>query len=317
MKHASGILILTAVVLGAAACAAPRPGDSAEESAAVAPEKPPVIRIENVGFATPESVLRDPDADVYLVSNINGSPLDVDDNGFISRVAPDGNVIELKWIDGASDEVTLNAPKGMAIIGDTLYVADISFVRFFHRETGEPQGEIEIPGATFVNDLAPARDGWLLVSDSGMVFGPDGPEDTGSAAVYAISPDGELVTVATGNELEKPNGVIDSLAHDGVVVATFGSNVVYVLDDDGTRLDLAELPYGGLDGLVETPDGRLLVTSWEGSAVYAVLPDGAIEFVEGDLPAPADLGYDAVRDVVMIPLFNDNAVVILAAASSG
>ena len=311
MKHASVLVVVAAVLLGAAACGAPAPSETSEEIAAAAPVQPSVIRIENVGFATPESVLRDPEADVYLVSNINGSPLAVDDNGFISRVAPDGTVLELKWIDGASDEVTLDAPKGMAIIGDTLYVADISFVRFFHRETGEAQGEIEIPGATFVNDLAAARDGWLLVSDSGMVFGPDGPEDTGSAAVYAISPEGELMTLATGTDLEKPNGVIDSLAHDALVVATFGSNAVYRLDAPGERLDLAELPNGGLDGIVETPDGRLLVTSWEGSAVYAVLPDGGIEFVAGDLPGPADLGYDADRGVVMIPLFNDDAVVVL------
>ena len=311
MKHVSVLVVVAAVLLGAAACGAPAPSETSEEIAAAAPVQPSVIRIENVGFATPESVLRDPEADVYLVSNINGSPLAVDDNGFISRVAPDGTVLELKWIDGEHDGATLNAPKGMAIIGDTLYVADISFVRFFHRETGEPQGEIEIPGATFVNDLAAARDGWLLVSDSGMTFGPDGPEDTGSAAVYVISPEGEVTTVAAGNDLEKPNGVLDSAAHDGVVVTTFGSNAVYLLDEDGERTNLAELPDGGLDGVVETPDGRLLVTSWGGSAVYEVLPDGGVEFVAGDLPGPADLGYDADRGVVMIPLFNDDAVVIL------
>ena len=104
--------------------------------------------------------------DVYLVSNINGSPLGADGNGFITRVAPDGTVTNLKWIDGESEVVTLNAPKGMAIIGDTLYVADITHVRFFHRDTGEPLGEIEIPGATFVNDLAAGRGGWLFVSDT-------------------------------------------------------------------------------------------------------------------------------------------------------
>jgi len=302
------------VLCGQIGCGAAPPQDDGVDSSTVAGSQSQEIRIEHVGFATPESVLHDPDSDVYLVSNINGSPLGVDDNGFISQVSPDGTVAELKWIDGEADGVTLNAPKGMAIVDDTLYVADITHVRFFHRGTGEPQGEIEIPGATFVNDLSAAREGWLLVSDSGLVFGPDGPEDTGSAAVYAISPQGELITLAAGTDLEKPNGVVDSLAHDGVVVATFGSNVIYILDDDGARMDLAELPNGGLDGLVETPDGRLLVTSWGGSAVYAVLPDGAVGFVAGDLPAPADLGYDRDRDVVMIPLFNDNAVVIMSAA---
>jgi len=315
MNCRSTLVILTGFIFAVTACGAPPPSDTAGDSATVAPAPPSVIRIDNVGLATPESVLHDPEADVYLVSNINGSPTGVDDNGFISRIAPDGTVIELKWIDGARDEVTLDAPKGTAIIGDTLYVADISYVRSFDRETGEPQGEVEIPGATFVNDLAAGRDGWLLVSDSGMAFGPDGPEDTGSAAVYAISPEGDVMTLAAGTDLDKPNGVIDSQAYDGVVVAPFGSNMVYVLDESGERVDLAELPDGGLDGVVETRDGRLLVTSWGGSAVFEITPDAIVEKFTGDLPAPADMGYDADRDVVMVPLFNDDAVVILPAAS--
>jgi len=117
------------------------------------------LRVENVGLATPESVLHDTAADVYLVSNINGAPLEIDGNGFISRLSPDGTVIDLKWIDGKNPGTELNAPKGMAIVDDTLYVADISVVRRFNRVTGEYLGAVDIPGATFVNDLATTRDG--------------------------------------------------------------------------------------------------------------------------------------------------------------
>lgn len=315
MKVAATLFVVCFLVVGMSACGdAPQEGTGGE-TAAAPPQHPPIIRVENVGFATPESVLHDPLSDAYLVSNINGSPLAADGNGFISRVAPDGTVIELKWIDGESDGVTLNAPKGMAIIGDTLYVADITHVRSFRRDTGEPMDDVEIPGATFVNDLAAGRDGWLVVSDSGMEFGPDGPEDTGSAAVYAISPEGELITVAAGAALEKPNGVLDSMAHDGLLVAPFGSNMVYLLDEDGARVDVFDLPNGGLDGIVEIADGRLLATSWAGSAVYSVAADGSIEVLADNLPAPADLGYDAGRDVIMVPLFNDDAVVIIPAQS--
>ncbi len=269
------------------------------------------LRIENVGFATPESVLHDPAADVYLVSNINGSPLATDDNGFVSRLAPDGTVIALRWIDGASPDVELDAPKGMAIVGDTLYVADISVVRSFDRTSGAPLGTIEIPGATFVNDLAATRDGQVLVSDSGMVFTESGPEDTGSAAVYLIDADGGLTTVAASADLDKPNGVLDSLAHDGTMVAPLGGDTVYLLDEDGERLDVAQLPTGGLDGLVESGDGDLLVSSWAGSAIYRIEPDGAITTIAGDLPAPADIGWDAGRSLILVPLFNDNAVVLV------
>ena len=268
------------------------------------------IRVENVGLATPESVLHDPVADVYLVSNINGSPLGIDGNGFISRLSPDGTVLDLKWIDGGDPGTELNAPKGTAIVGDTLYVADISVVRLFDRVTGEYIGSVDIPGATFVNDLAATRDGRVIVSDSGMVFTENGAEPTGSAAVYLINAEGGLTTVAAGDALDLPNGVLDSLAHDGIVAVSAGANAVYLLDEDGERIDIAELPTGGLDGVVETDDGTLLVSSWEGSAVYAISPGGEITKVANDLPAPADIGWDAGRKRLLVPLFNDNAVVI-------
>ncbi|MCY4074567.1 MAG: hypothetical protein OXH04_03950, partial [Acidobacteria bacterium] len=100
---------------------------------------PPIHGQEPVvvtGMATPESAVHDPEADVYLVSNINGGPGDVDDNGFITRLSPDGTITHLKWIDGEDPAVTLHAPKGSAIHGDRFYVADIDTVRVFDRTTG-------------------------------------------------------------------------------------------------------------------------------------------------------------------------------------
>src|SRR5688572_25512308 len=72
-----------------------------------------VIEVADVGFMTPESVLHDAAGDMYLVSNINGAPAAKDDNGFISRLRPDGQIDVLEWITGDSANVTLHAPKGM------------------------------------------------------------------------------------------------------------------------------------------------------------------------------------------------------------
>jgi hypothetical protein len=60
------------------------------------------------GFSTPESVVHDTIQDVYFVSNIGpGNPGALDHNGFISRVNPNGTIIQLAWITG------LNGPKGL------------------------------------------------------------------------------------------------------------------------------------------------------------------------------------------------------------
>lgn len=73
----------------------------------------------------PESVLHDTVGDVYLVSHVNGQPSAMDDNGFILRVSSERDVTALRWIDGQQANATLNAPKGMALWGDPLFVSGI------------------------------------------------------------------------------------------------------------------------------------------------------------------------------------------------
>lgn len=116
--------------------------------------------LENAGFSAPESVLYDPNADVYLVSNIDGDSAAKDGAGFISRVSVEGRLLALRWIDGGAEGVTLNAPKGMALYGEALWVADIDVVRVFGRRTGEVRGAVEIPGAAFLNDVAAGVSSW-------------------------------------------------------------------------------------------------------------------------------------------------------------
>jgi hypothetical protein len=105
----------------------------------VAPPRPTAALTIKEGLATPESVLYDAETDTYLVSNINGAPLDKDNNGYIAEFAPDGKVVNAKLIEGGKNKVTLNAPKGSAIKDGVLYVADIDTVRMFDRKTGAPK----------------------------------------------------------------------------------------------------------------------------------------------------------------------------------
>jgi len=267
------------------------------------PSLPPPITVG--GFQTPESVLYDPTDDVYLVSNINGNPTGTDDNGFISRLSPDGRIASLKWIDGASASVTLNAPKGMAISGDTLYVTDITTIRIFDRRTGQQKGSVAVPGATFVNDAASGPDGSLYVTDSGLKpdFSPSGTD-----AVYRLR-DGALATVAKGAHLKGPNGVA-VLPNGNLVVVTFSqSGEMYEVTADGQQRSVQRLPQGQLDGVVVLQGGVLLVSSWAASAVYRVTGAAAEVFVS-NVPSPADIGYDTRRDRILIPLFQRNRVVI-------
>jgi outer membrane protein assembly factor BamB len=259
----------------------------------------PSVVVENAGFQAPECVRHDPRADVYLVSNVHGGPAARDGNGFISRVAPDGRVISLKWIEGGRDGVELHAPKGMAIRGDTLFVADIDVVRAFHRRTGRPIGSRFVPGATFLNDLAVGRDGTLYVTDTGFASEAGALAPSGTDALYRFDTSGRPVVVARGPALGNPNGVaVDGSGH--VVVVSVGSGEVYRVAPDGRRADLPKPPHGALDGVVALEDGSLLVSSWEAEAVYR-FSGGSWSVAARGTPSPAAIGYDARRRRLLIP----------------
>jgi len=57
-------------------------------------------------------------------------------NGFITRITADGVVDSLHFIQGGRNGVTLNAPMGSRIQGDTLWVLDVDVLRGFDARTG-------------------------------------------------------------------------------------------------------------------------------------------------------------------------------------
>jgi hypothetical protein len=277
----------------------PPPAPKVEKPAAPTP----VFRITE-GIATPESVLYDEANDRYLVSNINGSPDGVDDNGYITEVSPEGKVVKDKFIAGGVAKVKLDAPKGSGIGGGILYVADISVVRLFDLKSGAPKGEVKVPGATFLNDIAVAKDGRVFVSDSGMKTGAGGFEPTGTDAVYVIEK-GKLKTIAKSKDLAGPNGLL--LVDKGLLVNTFSSDELYRLDDKGMKQDVTKLPQGGLDGLIQVGDS-LYISSWKGSAIYRGSLGGKFELAMAELKGAADIGFDSKRKRVLVPRFLDSAV---------
>jgi sugar lactone lactonase YvrE len=249
-------------------------------------------------FSTPESVLHDPEQDVYFVSNINGDPTGNGAAGFISRVLPDGTTETLKWIDGAVEGTTLNAPKGMVLVGDTLYVTDVTVVRKFHRKSGQHLGDMTIEDTTFLNDLTAGADGTVYVSDTNISGG-------GTDAIYAISPTGEVKTLAEGDDLGRPNGLLAE--EESLLMVNWEGGKLRRITAEGIE-DVVTLPENQLDGIVKEKDGSYLISSWAGSCIYRVSPEGEVTEAVTGLNAPADLGTDETRGLVLIPLFKDNRV---------
>ncbi len=301
-----GLVTLLGVTSAASAAAQTPVGTPAASPVAAGSE------FADLGLQLPESILYDPVADVYLVSSLNGNPGEADDNGFITRVSPEGEVLAERWIDGASDEVELSAPKGSAIVDDTFFVTDITVVRQFDRETGEPTGTIEIPGATFLNDIAAGPDGSIYVSDMGLAANDAGEMvPSGSDAIYQITPDGTVTPLIQAPEIAVPNGL--AVLPDGdLAVAPFSeSGEVYRLDAQGQLEEIARVPGGLLDGIVALPDGSLLVSSWALPGVVRITADGEVSTVAADIASPADIGYDSSRNLLLVPDMTTNRILAL------
>lgn len=261
-------------------------------------------RFKEAKLKAPEAVLYDAPRDRYIVSNINGKMLDRDGNGYISLLKPDGSVIKERWISADTGGVTLNAPKGMAISGGTLHVADIDTVRSFDIESGKPTGSLKIDGARFLNDFAVASDGTLYVTDSGTKDAP--------GAIYAIGPKNQVKKIASGRDLSRPNG-IDVDGEGNLVVATFGSDKILSVSPKGKILGEQRLKAGQLDGLVVRKDGSRLVSSWKGKHVVKVTPDGKETVLLSGATTPAAFDVDTKRNLLVVPMVRENAIAVVQA----
>jgi hypothetical protein len=215
------------------------------------------------------------------------------------------------FIEGGKNGVTLNAPKGMAIVGDTLWVADIDAVRAFNRQTGAPIRSVELGRmqAVFLNDIAQGPDSAIYVTDTGIRFDASGNMSSpGKSQIFRIA--GTTATVAAqGDSLARPNGIAWDNANSRFVIAAFGGpSVLTWKKGDAAPAALASGP-GQYDGIEVLDDGRILVSSWADSAVH-VISNGQMTKLVSSVEAPADIGYDTKRHQVLIPLFNANRVEI-------
>lgn len=294
-------------------------------------------RIVVSGFRGPESVVHDPLTDVYLVSNVGG-PAVIYNHGFISRVSPQGAVLDLKWIEDGVNGATLRGPKGIWLRRGELYVADVDTLRIFNRFTGAPIRDVPIPnpfaqpgtnppvatpGALFLNHVVVAKDGTAYISDQL------------NSAIFKVDPQGNASVLMSGPQLGNPDGFL--LDEGELTWVTFFGHEVRRLTSSGKIIMEATLPAVDVTGLNLGPNplppgallldgyarwhGSLLVTSWVTGKVYRIGRSGTeittVAQVVGsrDNPSspdgPAKINIDHYRGKLLIPLFNAGQLLIV------
>lgn len=252
------------------------------------------------GFQNPYGVAIDPRGGFIYVSNVNGLPNGRDGNGFISRLKGDGTVDQLRFIDGASKNVALNAPKGMAIRETTLYVADIDKLHAFDLSNGRLLFDVNF------GDLPIQHFYDILLGPDDSLYLTDGP--AGTIWRIDIPRMHEVTAFAAGPELGQPHGICWYPARQLFVVAGWNSGQVVAFDRAGKRQAMPGILLRTLEGIAADDSGNLYVASTALSAIYRIAPNFALfSFALGQI-SPAGVAFNRNGGEIVFASFDGNTV---------
>lgn len=187
-------------------------------------------------FDKPECVLYYQDSTIF-VSNICGSSSKKDANGFISIINTDGDIIEKYWIKG------LDAPKGMFIKNDKLYITDINKVLVADIRTKKVIQELLIDDSQFLNDI--------VIDEANNIY----ISDTKGNCVYMLNNESQkkLNGVYTG-----ANGL--SIANDNLYIGT--RKGIYLYEIETKKYQKLIENTGNVDGIYVFNNDKIIVSNY-------------------------------------------------------
>ncbi|WP_420580595.1 YncE family protein [Reichenbachiella sp.] len=283
-------ILLACLVLLAAAC---QPTKKKEESVS-APEKLTVPTLtktwETVStLKTPESVIYDEFRDVLYVSNISAVPPTAKDNdGFISILSTEGEIIEREWVS------EISAPKGMGILDSSLFVTNIDEIVEIDIPSGVIIARYPIEGGAFLNDISISKGEEVFISD------------TGTNTIHVLNND-EVKTWLNDTTLVGPNGLLHQGSH--LMVASYFGDEFSRIDINTKMKEVISDSIPGGDGIVAYED-HYFVSNWNGE-VHFVDNFGnrtlVLDTKAEELNA-ADICYIPEKRLLLIPTFFGNTV---------
>jgi len=254
-----------------------------------------------LGFNHPESIVFD--GKQFFVSNLGRelAPLVKDADGFISRLTRVGSIQDTNYFKN----VRLDAPKGMTILNEVIYVADIGRIVGLDIKARNSVFEKKLEDVCLlVNDLVAQDENKLLFSCS----------DKGTIWQLDLSTDS--LTLITNKPWPGANGLAWDFLNGDLYVATMGSEVVkgtlFKMDFKSRKNDFLGETEGIWDG-IQLARGKLIGSDWQSGQIWLcdfkynqckALDCGKI--FEG----PADFTY--LNKKIWLPAMKENTIYVLS-----
>ncbi len=243
------------------------------------------------GLKTPESVVQAKDGRIFI-SEIG--EFDKDGDGQITVIDTNGKV--LVFAKG------LNDPKGLAIIGEHLYVADKTKV--LKIDLSDAKTSVFVAAVAFqsppqfFNDLEADPQGNLYLSDTGNM-------STGKGGIiYKIDANGQVKLLIDGKQdarVMTPNGLLADDTGDVLIYVDFTSGILYTYNQKTQALtDIAE-GFGGGDGIVHHSNGTMYVSDWKNGKVFSVNTKGDVTLLKEGYQSAADIAITKDEAYLMVP----------------
>ncbi|MAI76412.1 MAG: hypothetical protein CMM90_04425 [Rickettsiales bacterium] len=248
------------------------------------------------GLNEPESAVYDKKTNAIYVSSINGNPLELDNNGYISKLSVSGQILEKKWITG------LDGPKGLAVFKNFLYVSDINKIWKISLKN-KIKTKFKVNDAGFLNDVVVDKNGDVYTSD---MF---------KNRIYRLKKNkiniwkqSELLNSPNGLLIEGNNLIISTWGKikEGFQTEIKGKLIKVNLRTREIKKFFSTRPIGNLDGIVFNKNNGYLVTDWISGKLLTVNKKGIVVESKKINKGAADLEILMHKNLILIPMMQNN-----------
>jgi DNA-binding beta-propeller fold protein YncE len=253
---------------------------------------------------SPYSFVNDPIEKSYFISSVNGEAETADNNGFITKLNPNGKLLNLKFIQGGRDDVTLHAPKGMALVEHVLYVADLDTLRGFDTTTGKPVMALIIRSpAASRSESVPTSLNDVTFDGKGLLYCSDQKANT----IYRVDLATQTVSVLiTDRSLAGPSGLAVHPKSGQIIAVSWEKGKISEVSPEGVLTELFSNGFfsnrfQNLRGVDFDRWGNMYVSDFTTGKVWRMSWDKRFQVIAEFLPSPGDLSIDRANNLILVP----------------